>query len=286
MTKAIFLTISLFITILSQVIAGGGWPQPKGKGYFKLSEWWVRADQHYTDQGLIDPNVTIGLYNTSIYAEYGFTDRLTGILYAPLFSRSTVDRVLSLTTGEVLVEGDAINGIGDMDIALKYGITKPGQGIAVSTTLLLGLPLGEDVGGRDNNLQLGDGEFNQYLKVDAGIGLGKAYVNAYVGFNNRTRRFSDEFRYGIEGGISVADAKLWIIGRLFGVESLGNGTFSRENENFTIFANDTKFTSMSIELNYYVTESIGVSANVAGALRGELILAKPSYSFGVFYDMN
>ena len=54
-------TISFIIILISCshfLTAGGPWPQPKGKGYFKLSEWWIIFDQHYTDQGLIDPNVT------------------------------------------------------------------------------------------------------------------------------------------------------------------------------------------------------------------------------------
>ena len=285
MTKSTISIIICSLLIISELCAGGGWPKPKGKGYFKLSEWWVRADKHYTDQGAIDPNVTIGIYNTSFYGEYGITNRLTGIVNAPLFSRNTVDNVLSLATNEVLIEGDAINGIGDVDIALKYALTKPGQGVAVAATALFGLPLGNELGGRDNNLQLGDGEFNQFVKVDAGVGLGKGYFNAYAGFNNRTEGFSDEIRYGIEGGINVLNQKLWITGRIFGVESLGNGTLNSQSENFTIFANDTKFTSASIELNYYITSSVGVSANYAGAFRGELILASPSYSIGVFYDM-
>ncbi|MEM9823436.1 MAG: hypothetical protein AAF985_20300, partial [Bacteroidota bacterium] len=62
----------LFLLFCSfPVLAGGGWPQPKGNGYFKLYQWWVIADQHFTDAGKIDPNVTSGIFNTSLYAEYG-----------------------------------------------------------------------------------------------------------------------------------------------------------------------------------------------------------------------
>lgn len=275
----------LFLSVTISLSAGGGWPKPKGKGYFKLSQFSIRADQHYTDQGMLDPNVTIGVYNTSIYGEYGLTDRLTGIINAPLYARSTVDNVLSRTTNEIIVLGDALNGIGDVDISLKYGLSRAGSKVAVSASVLLGLPLGNDQGGRDNNLQLGDGEFNQLLTIDAGIGLGVGYVNFYAGFNNRTKSFSDEFRYGVEGGVSVLKKKLWITGRIIGVESLENGSFQRQSENFTIFSNDTKYTSASLELNYYVTPNIGVSANYATAFRGELILASPAYTFGVFYDM-
>ena len=79
MRKNIFLGIILFLSVQA-AYAGGGWPQPRGGGFFKLSEWWVISNQHFTDVGKLDPNVTTGIFNTSLYAEYGFTDRLTGVL--------------------------------------------------------------------------------------------------------------------------------------------------------------------------------------------------------------
>ena len=66
--------------------AGGGWPQPKGSGFIKYSNYWLIADQHYTGSGLIDPNRTNGIFSTSIYAEYGITDRLTGVVYFPFLT--------------------------------------------------------------------------------------------------------------------------------------------------------------------------------------------------------
>ena len=68
------------MSVANKAIAGGGWPQPKGKAYFKLSEWWVVADKHFTLDGFKDPNVTTALYNTTFYGEYGFTNQITGII--------------------------------------------------------------------------------------------------------------------------------------------------------------------------------------------------------------
>ncbi len=285
-----FAVILFALVIPACALAGGGWPQKKGQGYFKLSEWWTIADQHYTSQGLIDPNVTIGIFNTSIYAEYGFTDRLTGILYFPVFSRTYTNNLVSNTTKEILVPGEALNSIGDADIALKYGLNKPGSKIALAATLKLGLPLGNSAGGTQGNLQTGDGEFNQLLQIDAGTGinLGKkvdAYANAYVGFNNRTNGFSDEFRVGLEAGLGLLDKKLWVIGRLDVVNSLKNGATAAETTSTSIFANNTEFTSLGGEVNYYVTKKVGISVGAATALAGEIILASPSYSVGVFLDL-
>ena len=71
MKKTSILLILIFATTL---INAGPWPKNKGAGYFKLSEWWVIADQHFTDVGEIDPNITNGIFNTSFYCEYGLSN--------------------------------------------------------------------------------------------------------------------------------------------------------------------------------------------------------------------
>lgn len=289
--KKYSICIVLFFFSINIASAGGPWPQPKGKGYFKLSEWWIVFNQHYTDVGLIDPNVTTGIYNTSFYGEYGLTDRFTAIAYAPLLSRNYMNNLRSATTNDILVAGEGINSIGDIDLSLKYGLTKPGSTIPISVSLTLGLPTGKAVAGTLNNLQTGDGEFNQMLQVDAGRGFKlndkiSSYVSAYAGINHRTKGFSEEFRYGIEYGFGLAKEKLWLIGRLNGVESFKNGATAETITSTSIFANNTEFTSFGFEAAYYISRRVGVSASVASAFRGEIIAAAPSYSVGVFYDLN
>ncbi len=284
--------IFIFIFLASTFsFAGGPWPQKKGNGYFKLSQWWIVFDQHYTDVGKIDPNVTSGIYNTSLYAEYGFTNRLTGVIYFPFLSRNTMNNVISATTGETLIPGEALNSIGDTDLSLKYALNKPGSKVPLAATLTLGLPLGKDEGGTQNNLQTGDGEFNQLLQFDAGtaIAIGnkvKGFVSSQLGFNNRNKGFSDEIRFGLEGGLGLISNKLWLIARLTGVESLKNGDTAADVTSTSIFANNTEYLSYGIEVAYYVTKRVGFSAGYASAFRGEIIAAKPSYSVGVFYDLS
>ena len=272
------------------LMAGGPWPQKKGNGYFKLSEWWIVFDQHYTDAGLIDPNVTTGIFNTAFYGEYGITDRLTIQTYAPLLSRNYMNNLISSATGETLVAGEAVNALGDIDLGIKYGLTAPGAKIPIAATLTLGLPTGKSVAGSQGNLQTGDGEFNQILQIDAGSGfrLGKnvnAYTSAFVGVNNRSNDFSEEFRYGLEFGLGLLNQKLWLIGRLNGVESFKNGATAETVTSTSIFANNTEFSSYGVEAAYYITKKWGVSASIMSAFRGEIIAAAPSYSIGVFYDM-
>jgi hypothetical protein len=285
-----WLVIVSLMTMASSVYAGGPWPQPQGIGYFKLSQWWIVFDQHYTDAGQIDPNVTTGIYNTALYTEYGLTNRLTGILYAPLFSRNYMNNLVSATSGETLIEGEAINSVGDIDIGAKYSLTAAGAKVPFSVSLILGIPTGKTGGGTQGNLQTGDGEFNQYLRFDAGSSfqLGKnisGYTSGYAGINNRTKNFSEEFRFGLEAGAGLLENRLWIIGRLDAVESFKNGSTAETVNSTSIFANNTEFMSYGVEAALYVTQKVGISASIASAFRGEIIAAAPSYSVGIFYDM-
>lgn len=280
------ITLAMFISI--SVNAGGGWTQPKGGIYLKLSQWWIVSDQHYTDAGLIDPNVTSGIFNTSLYGEYGITDRLTAIAYVPFFSRAYNNNVVSGTTGETLIPGDAINSFGDTDISIKYALNKGGP-IRLASTLTLGLPIGNSSGGIQENLQTGDGEFNQLLQIDASTAFQvkstTLYATVTAGVNNRTKGFSDEFRYGVEVGAGLFKNKFWLIGRITGVESFQNGTLSSDVNSTSIFANNSEFTSYSLEAAVYLTKRFGVSASYASAFRGQIIFASPSYSVGVFLDL-
>jgi len=271
---------------VSTFLQAGPWPKGKGEGYFKLYEWWLRFDQHYTSTGELDPNATLGLYNTSFYGEYGLTDRLTTTLNLPIYSRNVINNQISGTRGDVIIPGDAIGGLGDADLALRYALNAPGANIPLSATLTLGLPFGEDAGGDQMNLQTGDGEFNQMLTLEAGKSFGpNAYASAAIGFNNRSNGFSDEFRFGLEAGYALASKRVWLIGRLTGSESLMNGETAATVSSTSIFSNNAEYLSVGGEVNVYVTDKLGLSLGAATALSGRIIAAAPAYSVGVFYDL-
>lgn len=288
LTKYSVLLIILLLPMAGN--AGGGWTKKKGTGYYKLGAWWVVSDKHYTSNGGTDSNITTGTLNFSLYGEYGITDRLTGIMYLPFLSRTYKNDEISATNGMLLFEGEAINTIGDTDIGVKYGLNKPGSSFVLAGSLILGLPFGNNSGGRDGSLQTGDGEFNQMVRFDLSrsfsIGNVSGYGNIYTGFNNRTKNFSDEFRFGGELGISLFNSKAWFIARLDILESLKNGfTAAEASQGATLFANNTEFASYGYEAAVYLTDKLGVSAAYASAFSGEIIFASPSYSVGVFLDL-
>lgn len=285
--KKLVLIAILTITAINLSFAGGPWPQQKGKGYFKLSESWIVFDQYFATTGDILPNTRTGIFNTNFYGEYGITNNLMGIVNGPFFTSTFMDDVIGINDN-ILHPAEVIYTVGDIDLGLKYGFTN--LGIPISATLMLGLPTGETAGGASGRLQTGDGEFNQLLQIDAGIGFNltekiNSYVSGHVGFNNRTNNFSDEFRYGLEAGLGFMDKKSWTILRIGGVESLDNGDVNAGNSFVSLYNNNTSYTSFTFEVAYYVTKRVGVSTTFAGAWRGQNIAATPIYSIGVFYDL-
>lgn len=273
-----WLAFLALVLSLTPALAGGGWTPPRGSGFFKLGQNSIIANRFYQPDGTLVDIRTVSLFTTSVYGEYGFTDRLAGIVYAPLFVRSTLNKV-EYTSGRPTDPGDFVNSIGDVDVGLKYGIVKNGP-VAVSIGLTLGLPLGETAGGDTGLLQTGDGEFNQLLTIEASRSFGDLYATALLGLNNRTNNFSEEFRYGLEVGYTFG-GKLLTQLRLYGVESFKNGTDAGGTGN-AIFANDTEFLSLTPEVAYALTDRLGMTASVGLALRGEKILADPNYGIGVY----
>ena len=278
-------TFIFILTITSiPVLAGGGWNKKKGQGFFKLSQYWIVADQYFNPEGnIIRVNPGTAFYSTALFAEYGLTNRITTELYFPFFTRSVLNNLQTIGMDQEFIEGDQVSGIGDTNISFKYGIFQKGPTV-VSAKVTFGLPFGEPAGGGGGTLQTGDGEFNQMLSVDIGHSFYPApfYANVSLGINNRTKGFSEEFRYSVEAGLTLK--KFVLIGRLIGIESLMNGDPS-ESQAQGVFANNLEFLSFMPEVVYKVKENYGFSAAVGTAFSGRQVLANPSFEVGFFLEI-
>ncbi len=276
---------SIFIITTFSIGLAGGWPQPKGNGFFKLDFTAIHARKLYGADGSIfnlnGAGTQLGYYNTSFYGEYGITNRLTVVSYVPFFVRNKVNEGIGAITGEILQPGLSNNSIGDIDLGLRYGLFSKG-GVSIAALLFLGLPTGDAT--NENLLFTGDGEFNQLLRLEAGVGAAKWYATGYVGFNNRTNNFSDEFRYEIEFGHKFLNNQLIAGVKLAGIKSFNNG--DPTNGGNGLFANNVEFLSPQAFLAYEFKNNFGVSAQIAGVLNGQNVLAAPSVSFGVYRKLN
>ncbi|MDE0471637.1 MAG: hypothetical protein OXH57_06820 [Ekhidna sp.] len=280
MNKIILIVLMSAFSMAS--FAGGGWNKKRGAGYFKLSQYVIIADQYFNPEGkLIEVNPRISFYNTAFYGEYGLTDKITTELYFPFLSRSILNS-LQRRNGE-FVEGDQVSSLGDTNVSFKYGIDQKGPTV-VSVKLTLGIPLGDASGGETGTLQTGDGEFNQMISIDVGHSFYPApfYANASVGLNNRTKGFSEEFRYSVEAGLTLK--KFILIGRITSVHSFFNADTS-DNVSQGVFGNNIEYMSFMPELVYKIKENYGITAAVGTAFSGKQVLANPSYEVGFFFDL-
>lgn len=293
--KAFSILFAFFFAI-SSLTAGGGWPQPKGKGFFKFSESFLRASQFFSPDGSTIDITTTSIYTTSFYGEYGISNRLTATIYAPLFIRSTINNLRS-TVNDVEVPGDSFNGFGDLNLGIKYGILTKGP-IALSASVTFGLPTGNNVGGNSELLQTGDGEFNQLFQLEASHSFypAKFYATLSVGFNNRTTatfayslgeeevEYSDEFHWG--GEIGWTPSNKWVIALKWAqVVSLKNGNSGGNTGNSSLFGNNVEYFSVTPEISYSLNDKWGFSVSAGGAVSGKNILAAPVISGGVFFKL-
>jgi len=85
---------------------------------------------------------------------------------------------------------------------------------------------------------------------------------------------------------NTLNKKLWITGKSDVLKSFKNGSLSAQNSQGSIFANNIEFVSLGVETAYYLTEKLGVSLSFSNPVSGRLIYANPSFSGGVFLDIN
>lgn len=261
----------------------GGWVQNKGTGFFRLAQNMISSQKFFARDTEVIDITTTSVYISNFYGEYGISEKLTAIAYIPFFTRVVLNE-LRFRPSNNTVPGDELNGMGDFLVGAKYGLVR-NKPVVISASLLLGIPIGNPEGGETKLLQTGDGEFNQLIRIEAGYSVPKTnlYLTGGVGFNNRTKDFSDEFHYNFEVGYSFMKSKLIAIMKVYGVVSFFNGEAAIVSNG--IFANNTEFLSYTPQLVYNINKNWGVDINAGFALTGRNILAAPNYSLGVFYKL-
>jgi protein XagA len=278
--KICFRCIILFFLAISMtpsVLTAQAWPKSKGSGFYKFDFSTIQATDVFSPKGDLIPTRDLGTSTASFYGEYGITNKITAIAYVPFLVNSTAGALPA--SGTIPASTSAsFSSFGDVDLGFRIAL--PVKNIAMSVNVLFGLPTGSPT--QADGLATGDGEFNQMIKLAIGTGKTRWWTQGAVGYNNRTKGYSSEFRYDFEFGYKFFNDRLLTILKLNGVESLKNGTVASSKTG--LFSNDVVFAGIGPEILYFVNakKSIGVSARLAGSLRSQNILAAPSLSFGVF----
>ncbi len=285
---------AFFFSLIVSLHAQSGWTPPRGEGYFKLSQSMIRAGQFFNPDGDLIAITTTSIYTTSLYGEYGITDRLTAVLSAPVFVRSTINKRESSVDGFV-IPGDEFNGLGDIAFGGRYGLIHRGP-VVLSASALLKLPSGENAGGQSELLQSGDGAWGLTAMLHASHSFYPAplYATLSAGYQwrgNATLDYSsgpleinydDAFRAGGEFGWTPGDHWQFAL-KMDLVLALRNGSSGGVTGSSSIFGNRITYLSLIPEANYIIGTHFGLSASVGTVLLAQNILAAPSFNAGFFY---
>lgn len=279
--KSMKKNILLFL-LFGMSIGHAQWVQKKGTGYYKAGFWWLEANAHFTNVGLVDPNATRGLFISSFFGRYGLHDKVTLIAYVPHTRVYQNKQVFS--SGRDPIPGQEFSSLGDINFGAEMQLRNNSNWV-LSTSLILGLPTGTSDGGSDGSYQTGDGEFNQLFRLHVGrsyrLGKKQFYAKAHIGVNQRSKGFSDELRAGAETGTKIFNQKLLVLCRINIIESFQNGYLDATNSNGSIFANNVEVINVGGELIYNLFKAWSISLTAAFPARGRLIYRAPAVSTGI-----
>ena len=254
-------------------VQAGGWTQPKGKGYFKLSQQIISAESLFFANGAKGEIPTVSGYTTSLYGEFGLIDRVTLVGYMPIYSNFSVD-----------ADGfDSTSGVGDWDVGIRIGLLTSGPTV-VSLQALAGLPLGDS--GQSVVFWTGDGEFNQHISLQVGHSLYPVpgYLKGEIGYNNRKSsdvrddNYADELRYSLQAGYTIAE-RIGVALSLRGINAL-----DRADDEFHP-RNDVEYLSYGPQVDFYVTPNAGMTASMTRYTQAHNMLDAPTWEFGVFLKL-
>lgn len=276
MKKLTLITCFLFILLAGPMIANAnGWVPKAGKGFIKIGQNFIFADQFFGNDGSTSAITTSGFFSTSLYGEIGITDRLTVGTYVPFLFHSYINGT-RFTSGRTSIEGMEATDFGDLDLFAKYGLIQ-NKPLVLSLSILLGVPSGQSEG----LLTSGDGEFNQSIGINLGYKLPKApvFLGSSVAYNNRTKNFSDEFRFNLEVGYQYKDYTLIV--KNINTWSLRNGEDGTASGG--IFSNNVSYNLIGPELLLgNLVKNMGVSINYYKTISGENTIANDQFGVGIF----
>jgi protein XagA len=275
------IAILTFLIFSSHVFAGGGWTPKKGEGFFLLSQRYIGGNFRANNFAKPIQASFATVMTTNIYAEYGITSKWCGILYSPFFT-STFQNAGTDAEGNTF-QKDKASGFGDVDLALKYRFYDE-YGVNMAVSFWAGINSGKYAAGSTKQLHLGDDDFSQMLRLDVSKSIGsKNWMTFYTGFNNRTNGYSDEVRIGGEFGYN-RNGKLFAILKVDVKSSLFNGN-KIASTYAGIYSNNLEYFGFNPQVMYKFKNGFGILAEMGFAAHARNIIAAPSFSGGIFYDL-
>lgn len=198
--------------------AASGFVREPGAGYAKLFFSSFSSKDYYALNGdLRNGGQRLTQRGVSLYGEYGLIRHLAIAINVPGFRSNSYS------------ESDTARGFGDVFVELKGGETFAGWHTAIAVAGEI--PTGRSRAFVDNgaggviNLPTGDGEANIWVRaaVSRSIDALHAYASADVGYNVRTKGFTDQVGFSCEVGHHLLD-RIWLAARLRGLFTRGSAS--------------------------------------------------------------
>lgn len=277
--------LALSVILLTAHIAfGGAWPRTQGTGFVQLGLSTIGYNKVYGDDakkhavgGDVRDNVL------QVFAEIGVARNFAVSLAVP-FKFITADPNAPATASF------SKSGIGDIDLAGRYTLVNR-NGFAFSSQLLLGLPTGDS---KDpHGILLGDGEFNVLAKFLAGKSFYPVplYVSGGIGYDFRTKGFSDDVLYDLEIGYGLFQSRLYVILLISGRESISNrptllpkGSIEEAANRIGLYTQNQEFTAIAPKLFFKANSHWGISLSYFTAAHGRNVAGGAVLAGGVLYD--
>jgi hypothetical protein len=280
-----FTTIFLFLCMLigRESAAQNGWLRPKGGLWTQLSFQKWTSDEFHNLQGQKLTTQPFTTSEMSLFAEYGLSKTITGLINFPLRKSS---EFLNTESG---------TGIGDLRVEFKFKPFKRPFPFALQMGAELPTGKSEIKAYNDDkqlgfiNLPTGDGELNFWTHAIASRSFSeKVFGSIYTGYNLRTKYknqpFNDQLKAGLEIGYSpYSDA--WLILKYNALYVLGQSSANTE----FIRMSGTTFSQYSVLFLTTVYKRFGVSVQMSGFTNkpSELrnVYAGEYLTFGLVYEI-
>ena len=291
------LLIGFLLILLQSVVFAGAWTQKQGSYYLKFEASYLKTFKEFNHKGdelnileeqFIFKEAFFRDISIRAYAEYGLFNNLTIVGKLPI-KISTSGYFLD----DLYSQGDVsrtTTGLGDLNLALKYGVLT--QPVAVAVQGGLKVPLGYEKHPDNGGPQLGSGEIDLQGKLELGLSLHPLpmYLGAGIGYHNRGGALHDEIVYHFETGYTLKKwfFKLYFNGikntiappDLYGDEIQlplpGGGGITPDY----IFG-DIDLNQISFTLSREIKEGMSVEATVYHILSGKNTISGQTFSLGV-----
>ncbi len=257
---SIFLLACCLIIMSVKTVFAGAWSQAKNESYHRFAANTYYADEEFDtdgDSSSMTNNGEFTEYSLNYYGEYGILDTLTAFCSLYYKDIEQDDDTMNYQT----------NGIGDMDLGLRYQVYSGKPGV-FSFQGLVKIPKFYD---EDAAMPLGNGQYDYELRLLYGRSLWPVipgYMNLEAGYRWRLEDPADEFRYLVEIGSELGNnfygrAKL---DALVSMDNVDNQTDEFDNPTSTLAYDLTK---LDVTLGYHFTSEWGLEVEYTPALWGK-----------------